>query len=160
MTESTHLTASIVPPGAGPVLRAFGEEIHLHLTGEHTGGRSALWTEITPPGGGPPPHYHLHEDEQFFVVEGRVAFLSEGRWTEVGPGTSAFMPRGVPHSFRNVGDHPLRMLISTSPAGFETFFARCADEFARPEGPDMPRVIRIAAEHGIHFLPPAEGSST
>jgi hypothetical protein len=35
---------------------------------------------------------------------------------------------------------------------FEKFFARCADEFARPEGPDMKRVVEISAEHGIYFV--------
>jgi hypothetical protein len=44
------------------------------------------------------------------------------------------------------------MLISTTPAGFDVFFARCAEEFAKPGGPDMPHVMDIAAEHGIHFV--------
>ena len=44
-----------------------------------------MWTEITPPDGGPPPHHHVNEDEAFHVLEGRVAFLSDGEWHEVGP---------------------------------------------------------------------------
>jgi hypothetical protein len=44
------------------------------------------------------------------------------------------------------------MLISTSPAGFELFFARCAEEFKKPDGPDINRVVEISAEHGIHFV--------
>lgn len=144
--------AALVRENEGKVLRAFGEEVHLHLTGRETGGRQALWTEVTPPGGGPPPHYHLHEDETFYVVEGRVSFFVDGAWKEVAPGTAAFMPRGVVHTFRNVGTSPLRMLISTSPSGFETFFARCAEEFAKDGGPDMQRIIAMSAEHGIHFV--------
>jgi hypothetical protein len=46
----------------------------------------------------------------------------------------------------------LRMWILTTPSGFETFFSRCAAEFARPGGPDMPKVIGFSAEHGIHFV--------
>ena len=111
-----------------------------------------MWTEITPPGGGPPPHHHVNEDEAFHVLEGRVAFLSDGEWHEVGPGGAAYMPRGVVHTFKNVGDQPSRMLISTTPSGFEKFFARCAEEFAKPGGPDMPRIIQIGVEHGIYFL--------
>jgi len=52
------------------------------------------------------------------------------------------------------GEQPLRMLISTAPAGLERFFARCADEFGRPDGPDMRRIVDISAEHGIHFVEP------
>jgi hypothetical protein len=62
------------------------------------------------------------------------------------------MPRGVVHTFKNVGDEPSRMLIMTTPSGFENFFARCAEEFARPGGPDMSRILAIGAEHGIHFV--------
>jgi hypothetical protein len=50
------------------LLRAFGEEVRIHLNSEHTAGDLTMWTEITPPGGGPPPHYHLNEDETFHVL--------------------------------------------------------------------------------------------
>jgi Cupin domain len=105
-----------------------------------------------PPGGGPPPHYHLNEDESFRVLEGRVAFLKDGKWHEVGPGGVAFMPHGAVCTFKNVRDRPSRMLLTTTPSGFEKFFARCVTEFAKPGGPDMSRIIQIGIEHGIHFM--------
>jgi quercetin dioxygenase-like cupin family protein len=122
------------------------------LDGESTGGKLTMWTEVTPPGGGPPPHYHAIEDEIFHVLEGHVAFLVNGDWQEVGPGGAAFMPRGVVHTFKNVGEQPSRMLITTTPSGIENFFARCAEEFAKTGGPDMSRIMEIGMEHGIHFL--------
>jgi quercetin dioxygenase-like cupin family protein len=143
--------AAVVPYNKAAVLHAFGEEV-MHLDGERTGGKFTMWTEITPPGGGPPPHYHLNEDEAFHVIEGRVAFLVDGKWHEVGPGGAAFMPRGVVHTFKNVGDQSSRMLLTTTPSGFEKFFARCAAEFAKPGGPDMPKILDIGVEHGIHFV--------
>lgn len=152
MHTSDTRSAVLRLPASRPVLRAFGEEVAIHLAGEDTGGRYTMWTETTPPGGGPPPHVHAREDEWFHVLEGRVAFFADGRWTEVPPGGSAFMPQGVPHTFKNVGDQPLRMLIQAAPSGFEVFFSRCAEEFAKPGGPDMARVIQISAEHGIRFL--------
>jgi quercetin dioxygenase-like cupin family protein len=153
-TEST-LPPALVPAGNGTRLRAFGDEIQIHLGAAQTGGKVTLFTDTTPPGGGPPPHYHLNEDEWFYVLEGRVSFLVQGKWQEpVGPGAVAFAPRGVVHSFKNAGDTPLRQLITTSPSGFETFFSRCAEEFAKPGGPDMQRIVAISAEHGIHFVQP------
>jgi quercetin dioxygenase-like cupin family protein len=145
-------SAAIVRQNDARVLHAFGEEITIHLDGEHTGGKLTMWTEVTPPGGGPPLHYHRNEDETFHVLEGRVAFLLDGEWHEVGPGGAAFMPRGVVHTFKNVGDRPSRMLIMTTPSGFEKFLVRCAAELAKPGGPDMSRIIDIGAEHGIHFV--------
>lgn len=143
---------AVIRQHEGRTLNAFGEEVTILLDGERTDGKLTMWTGITPPGGGPPPHYHSNEDETFYVLEGRVGFLVNGEWHEVGPGDSAFMPRGVVHTFKNVGDRPCRMLITTTPSGFEKFFARCAEEFARSAKPDMSRLIEIGAEHGIHFV--------
>jgi quercetin dioxygenase-like cupin family protein len=145
-------SGTIVRQNQARVLHAFGEEVIIRLDSEHTGGTVTTWTEVTPPGGGPPPHYHLNEDEAFHVLKGRVAFLLDGEWHELGPGGAAFMPRGVVHTFKNVGDQPSRMLLTTKPSGFEKFFARCAAEFAKPGGPDMSRIMQIGSEQGIHFL--------
>ena len=134
------------------MLRAFGEEVTVKLAGGQTGNSLALWVEVTPPGGGPPPHYHTNDDELFLVQTGRVQFLVDGQWVEPGEGSAVYVPRGHVHAFRNAGDTPSRMWLLTTPSGFETFFARCAAEFAKPGGPDMAKVIGISAEHGIHFV--------
>ena len=99
---------------------------------------------------GPPLHYHENEDELFLVQEGRAGFFYDDQWHEVGRGGVVFMPRKVIHTIKNIGDTPSRMLIQTHPAGFETFFARRAQEFAKPGGPDMQRIVAISAEQGIH----------
>lgn len=135
----------------GRVLHAFGEEIIVHLDSDSTGGKLNLWTELTPPGGGPPPHYHTQEDEWLVVQEGRVEFLSDGTWKEFGPGSILFMPRNHVHAFRNAGETTSRMLLATSPGGFDKYFARCAEEFANGSAPDMDRINALSAEHGIHF---------
>jgi len=142
----------IVAPGEGRVIRAFGSEMVFHLTGAETEGRQMLATIIAPPGDGPPLHYHENEDETFLVQEGRISFYGEGRWREVEPGTIVFAPKRSVHSLKNVGTTTGRILVSASPAGFETFFARCAEVFSRPGAPDMARIIEISAEHGIHYV--------
>jgi mannose-6-phosphate isomerase-like protein (cupin superfamily) len=142
----------VIPPTAGKTIRAFGDEITVHLGAAETDGKYTMFTSVTPPGGGPPPHYHLNEDEWFLVLEGRAEFFKEGIWSEVPVGTAVYAPRGVVHSFRNPGDTPLKMLLHTSPCGFETFFARCEQEFNKPGAPEMGRLLQIAAEHGIHFV--------
>ncbi|MCW5775527.1 MAG: cupin domain-containing protein [Phycisphaeraceae bacterium] len=150
LTESRNETR-IVPPYSGRAMCAFGDEVTVHLGAAETGGRYTLFTCVTPPGNGPPPHFHANEDEWFLVLEGRVEFLKDAAWVEVPVGSVVYTPRGVVHAYRNCGDVPLRMLIQTSPAGFETFFSRCAEVFALPGPPDMARLVAIAEEHGIHF---------
>ncbi len=141
----------IATPAEAKICDAFGDQATFYLTGERTGGRYTMFLNVTPPGSGPPPHWHDHEDEWFYVLEGRVEFFHDGKWTEVPPGASVFMPRGSVHTFRNVGDTLLKQVIHTAPSGFETFFARVAEEFHRDGGPDVARVVEISAEHGIHY---------
>ena len=147
------LAPAIVPPGAGRRLQAFGEEVIVLLDGTQTGGRFTAFIEITPPGGGPPPHWHEREHEWFYVIEGRVSFLIDGRWADANPGDVVFAPREGVHTFKNNTVRPTRMLIHAAPSGFEQFFAEAAGEFARPEGPDMQRAVAIAGRHGIRFVP-------
>ena len=139
-------------PGGAETMRAFGDELTILLGPEETGGTFTLFITVTEPGGGPPPHYHVNEDECFYVLEGRAEFFKDGRWTEVPAGTTVYIPKGAVHSFRNAGDTPLRQLIRTSPSGFERFFAAMSAELAKSKTPDMQRVVAIAAEYGIYFV--------
>ena len=154
MDPKPELHPALTLAGQAPVLRAFGDEAQVLISGDQTGGKCAMILEITPPGGGPPPHWHDHEDETFFVLEGRASFLANGDWTEVPPSTAAFLPKGSIHTFKNVGNTPLKMLVQVTPAGFEVFFARCAAEFLKLAGPDMAQILTAANAHGIHFLLP------
>jgi quercetin dioxygenase-like cupin family protein len=151
---SNQLPASIriALPADHQVIRAFGCELTIHLSAEQTGGRYTMFTSVQPPGGGPPPHYHRNEDEWFFLLDGRAEFFRDGVWVEVPEGTALFARKGVVHAFRNPGDRPQRILIHTAPGGIETFFARCVEEFAKPGGPDMARIIQISTEHGIEYV--------
>jgi quercetin dioxygenase-like cupin family protein len=150
--ETTQVMPAVILPQSAKTLRAFGDEVYVHLGGAETGGKYTVFTITTPPGSGPPPHYHNHEDEWFYVLEGQVEFLLDGAWKKVPVGAHIFIPRSKVHTFRNCGEQQLKMLTHTSPSGFEIFFERCAAEFAKPGPPDMDRIIKISAEHGIHFV--------
>jgi quercetin dioxygenase-like cupin family protein len=139
-------------PGQSQVVHAYGEEVSFLLEGKHTGGRFTMFFEITPPGGGPPPHYHQSEDEWFYVLEGTASYFADGKWTDVPAGGAVFMPKGNVHTFKNNTGQPLKQIIQTSPSGFENFFRKSAEEFGKPGGPDMNRIMQIAAEHDIHFV--------
>jgi len=74
--------------------------------------------------GGPPLHYHLHQEEWFYVVEGEVVFqVGDGR-KKLGPGDSILGPRGIPHTFSSIGEKPGRLIIAFTPAGKMEEFLR------------------------------------
>jgi mannose-6-phosphate isomerase-like protein (cupin superfamily) len=146
--------STIVGPAESRVIHAFGAEMTFHLSGDQTEGGFLAATIVAPSGHGPPPHYHLNEDECFFVLEGRVSFLSGSEWHEVAPGAVVFTPKRTVHTYKNVGTTHARMFFTALPSGFDVFFAKCEKEFQKPGGPDKARIVEISAEHGIYYVDP------
>jgi quercetin dioxygenase-like cupin family protein len=138
---------------ASRTLDVVGSHIRVLLGGEQTGGAFTIVEDVTPPGGGPPPHIHSREDEAFVVLEGEIEILSGGRWTRVPVGTSVFAPRGVPHTFRNAGSTPSRMIVTIAPSGFENFFVE-VDRMSASAPPTPEQLIELGAKYGLEFLPP------
>ena len=145
-------TAAALFPAAGLESFAFsqsspaaGPEIHLVPEGQdrlgepHSRGFSSMLFKVLPRDtngglfilehhnmvkGGPPLHYHLHQEEWFYVVEGKVLFQLGDARKELGPGDSILGPRMVPHTFSFAGEKPGRMLIAFTPAGKMEEFLR------------------------------------
>jgi oxalate decarboxylase/phosphoglucose isomerase-like protein (cupin superfamily) len=55
-------------------------------------------------------------------VSGTGEFRLGNATVKGGPGFHVFGPRGVSHTYRNVGDTDLKVLIVYSPGGFEQSF--------------------------------------
>jgi hypothetical protein len=83
-----------------------------------------------------------------------MAFHTPDGWRDVTPGTVIFMPRAVPHTFRNRGAAPSQHWVLTAPSGFEEFYARSAALFARQGPPDVESLRRSAADHAMRFSDP------
>ena len=113
----------VVPPGAGETIQGpAGGPLTFKARGEQTGGALTAIENIIAPGDGPPLHVHANEDEAWWVIEGALRFRIGERAAEAPAGTFVFVPRGVPHAFRNDGDGPARILVLFTPAGMERFF--------------------------------------
>jgi quercetin dioxygenase-like cupin family protein len=99
--------------------------------------------------GGPPVHFHLHQDEWFYVMEGEVLFQVGGERKTLRVGESVLGPRGVPHGFMGVGDKPAHMIIAFTPAGkMEAFFR----ETAVPNGSKMDAAL--FARYDMQYVGP------
>lgn len=136
--------------------RFLGLPTLMRSTGETTGGAFGLMEhETMPPGFASPYHTHHREDEAFYVIEGEVAFVCDGKWLKAGPGGYVFGPRGIPHGFKVVGNAPARMLILCAPGGFEHFVLEQATPMADPPAPpDMTKLMALAAKFEIDIHGP------
>jgi quercetin dioxygenase-like cupin family protein len=94
----------------------------LRATADTTNGAFGLIEHPSlPPGFASPYHVHHSEDESFYVLQGRVAFVCDGKWLSAGPGDFVFGPKNIPHGFKVTGTTPAHMLLLVSPGGFERF---------------------------------------
>ena len=128
-------------------------------TAEQTGGAYGLIENRLPAGFESPYHVHGNEDETFYVLEGTVEFVSEGRRMTCGSGAFVFLPRGLPHGFRVLGASPANVLLMVNPGGFEQFVNDVGEPTSStilpdPTEPDMPKLIAAAAKYGIEILGP------
>lgn len=149
---SSSRVVSIVDPNDGTRVRAFGNEIQFKLTGEQTGGAFTLGLATVPVGSSPPPHVHEREDEMFIIIEGQYRVCVNGEWSEVGPGTVVYLPRGCEHTFQAVGDAPGKHWVLTTPSGFDKFYAKASELFAVPGPPNFAKLAEINAEFGYRLV--------
>lgn len=91
------------------------------IPSEVTGGKLSVFQATLPEGFSPPRHIHTREDEVFLVLDGAVCFDLDGHRRLAGPGTTVYMPRGVPHTFR-IESPVARMLGVMTPGAFEELF--------------------------------------
>ena len=107
----------VVQPGQGPVLNFTpGRSIVLKLLGGATGDSIMMFEETVPAGTKSTFHLHHHSDEVAYVLSGEVTFLIGDDVTVGGPGTCAFMPRGVRHAWKSTGAETGRVLFLYTPA--------------------------------------------
>jgi len=123
MDTITHTTPAVEPYLAHQgEARWYGDGLFEFLVpSEATGGQLAVFLATLPEGFSPPRHVHTREDEVFLVLDGEVAFDLDGRRLSAGPGTSVFMPRGIPHTFL-VESAVARMIGVIAPGAFEELF--------------------------------------
>ncbi|GAA6203169.1 cupin domain-containing protein [Aquicoccus sp. SU-CL01552] len=145
---------STLGPGA---VQWLGTHYRTTLTTDETGGAMSVTDSVSPPGSGPPRHIHHDADEAFVMLSGDAEFWLAGDRFFRGPGQTVFIPRGLEHTFRIVGETPSRHLVILTPGGFEGFFAEMsAGQFRIPQ--DMPAIDQCAARYHMTFTGPPLGA--
>ncbi len=108
----------VVQPGQGLVANySPGRSIVLKLRCDETDGSIMMFEATAPAGTGSTLHLHHDSDEVAYVLAGEFTFLIGDDVTVGGPGTCAFMPRGLRHAWKSTGTQAGRVLFLYTPAG-------------------------------------------
>jgi quercetin dioxygenase-like cupin family protein len=75
-----------------------------------------MFEEVVPPGTKSTLHLHRDSDEVAYVLSGEITFMIDGEVSVGGPGTIAFMPRGVAHCWKSTGAQSGKALFLYTPA--------------------------------------------
>jgi quercetin dioxygenase-like cupin family protein len=129
---------------------------------ESEGGAYSLLHLAGSPGFATPYHVHHNEDEAFYVLEGELTAICDGKKVVLGAGGYIFLPRGVPHGFRCSGEKDFRVLIHVMPGG-EVGFVGMMLEMGVPiergvvpkaVAPDLQRLKALCEKNEIDILGP------
>ncbi len=159
--QDTATAMRALAEGEGEAIWFLGNLVTVKATGEETDEAFSLTEHLAPVGFGTPPHRHQLEDEAFFVLGGEISGDCDGQPFGGGPGTYVFLPRGSVHSYKVEGNAPARILILTTPAGFERFCRESGEPAATRELPppageaEIGKMLAAAPRFGVEILPPA-----
>jgi len=93
-----------------------------NLVGPESMGSEKLKVNITEylPGYKHKLHVHPTQEEVIYVLSGKGVSETDSDRMEIGPGSTAFVPAGVPHATTNLSDsESLKAIIIKSPPGDE-----------------------------------------
>ena len=113
-----------------------------------------------PVGSSAPLHVHDDLDDTWYILDGEMAVRCGDDVSVVGPGYWVSMPRGVPHTFRVVGDREARILLVHDNASFRDLIrdlgvpAEARVTPPRPVFPPTDELARVAATHDLRPIGP------
>jgi quercetin dioxygenase-like cupin family protein len=109
---------------------------------------------LSPEGRMPVPHYHEHWEETIYGIDGVVTYMIGGQRCDIEPGGSAFVPRGVVHSFANLTDQTAKCLCILTPGVLgPEYFRELAAEISSG-APDPAVVGAIMKRYRLIPAPP------
>jgi len=119
-------------------------------------GMETVVLEMTlPVGSSAPLHVHDDLDDTWYILDGEMVVRCGDDVSTVGAGCWVSMPRGVPHTFRVVGDREARILLVHDNASFRDLIrdlgvpAGAHIVPAQPVFPSMEELARVAGAHDL-----------
>lgn len=138
-----------------------GESVVVRASGDVSGGRYDILELTVPPGPGiTPMHIHHEMDEAMYVLEGEVTVQLEDDRHMLTPGSYVRAPRGMPHTYRNSGGTPARVLFINTPGDNWQYLEETAKHGPVEDESDIERILPVLSSHGVEIVgPPIDGTA-
>ncbi|WP_111685601.1 cupin domain-containing protein [Winogradskyella tangerina] len=150
ITDSGTLKPLVIKNDEGKQQIVLGDHQTVKLSGQDTNNQFTLIEQFNSPGMEIPLHVHSDEDEIFHVLEGELEIQIGSEIKNLKAGDLCFCPRGIPHSWKVIGESKAKVLLSIFPSGLELLFAELAQ---LPSGePDFSKVAEICKKYNIKFV--------
>jgi mannose-6-phosphate isomerase-like protein (cupin superfamily) len=123
-TDTENSAFSVIGPDGGQKVHALPYAngfYRIIVRGNETSERFTIIEGLVYINEGARTHYHMDEDESFFLVNGTLQFYVAGKQFCAHAGTTVFIPRNVTQSVRNVNSKPVHVQILFSPSGREHY---------------------------------------
>ena len=136
------------------IIRFAGLEL-IFLQDKHgtNGGIDLFTTAVQPKAGMPIPHYHESWDETVYGLTGATTWTIDGKDVVVGPGASAFIPRGVVHGFGNRTDETATFLSILSPGVLGPEYFQETADLVNSGKADRQAMQNLMLRHGLVPVP-------
>jgi len=148
MQTKSLKTIADFPDEQEEMLSVAGNTITVKIGGEQTSDAYSVFELSVPPGVGAGLHIDKDWNEFWHVLEGTFAFTLDGKQIELKAGGFAHGPKGIPHSFKNVGEARGKLVMVTMPSGLEKFF-KSIGEASSKGVPDKETFMNIMRAHHI-----------
>lgn len=139
-----------------------GERMTFIRTSAQTGGALAeMDLKLSPAAFLAAEHIHLHQEEKFEVLDGRIRLRSRGEEFVRGPGEVIAVPAGSPHTWAPDGGEGARVRLTFTPAAdieefFDEFFRLARDGRTNARGmPSLVDTARLGLAHDMYLPRPS-----
>lgn len=124
---------------------------HIKISAKDTGSHLTVFEYQGYEKGGPPLHYHMNQDEIFFIVEGEYRFqVGEEQYT-LTTGDTIFLPRKVPHTFAQITNTG-KMVFMFQPSGKMEDFFRALGALTATPAPEQG--AKLFEDHDMKIVGP------
>lgn len=148
----------IVKPEDRQVIETSGDICSFMALGEDTDNAYGFMESLIPPGGGPPPHIQHWNEEGFYIAEGQLTFVVDGKEVVLSEGDFVNVPKEVVHSFTNKTNKKARILVIMSPSVEEYYLLAVGHHISDINAPlppttaeDVEKYLTLSPDYGLEY---------